>query len=119
MAEKINLLIVDDSERMRRMIKSLIKSVLAEVYECSDGSQALEAFSAHHPDWVFMDIEMNEVDGITATRQITAAFPDAKVVIVSNYDSDELREAASEAGARAFCSKANLLSLRSLFRGSH
>jgi len=119
MARAVNLLIVDDSERMRRMIKRLIKGVLAEVYECSDGSQALEAYTEHRPDWVFMDIEMKDVDGITATRQIRAAFPDAKVVIVSNYDSDELREAASEAGARAFCSKANLLSLRSLIRGSH
>ena len=36
MAQKINLLIVDDSERMRRMIKSLLKGVLAEVHECSD-----------------------------------------------------------------------------------
>ena len=119
MARAVNLLIVDDSERMRRMIKRLIKGALAEVYECSDGSQALEAYTEHRPDWVFMDIEMKDVDGITATRQIRAAFPDAKVVIVSNYDSVELRAAASDAGAQAFCSKANLLSLRSLVRGSH
>ena len=118
MAHRINLLIVDDSERMRRMIKSLIKDVLAQVYECSDGSQALAAYTAHQPDWVFMDIEMKDVDGITATRQITTQFPDARIVIVSNYDSDELREAATEAGALAFCSKANLLSLRSLIQGS-
>src|SRR5262245_11745418 len=118
MAHTINLLIVDDSERMRRMIKRLVKNVLADVWECSDGSQALEAYSEHHPDWVLMDIEMKEMDGIAATRQIRAAFPDARIVIVSNYDSDELRAAASEAGARAFCSKANLLSLRSLIEGT-
>jgi len=116
--QKINLLIVDDSERVRRMIKRLIKGVLAEVWECSDGSQALEAYTEYHPDWVLMDIEMKDVDGITATREIITAFPDARIVIVSNYDSYELREAASEAGARAFCSKANLLSLRSLLEGT-
>jgi CheY-like chemotaxis protein len=104
---------------MRRLIKRLIKGVLADVYECSDGSQALEAYTTHQPDWVLMDIEMKDMDGITATRQIREAFPDARIVIVSNYDSDEVRAAASQAGARAFCSKANLLSLRSLIGGSH
>jgi len=118
MAHTVNLLIVDDSERMRRMIKRLIKGILAEVWECDDGSQALEAYTEHRPDWVLMDIEMKDVDGITATREIITAFPDARIVIVSNYDSDELRAAASEAGARAFCSKDDLLSLRSLIRGS-
>jgi len=118
MAHRINLLIVDDSERMRRMIKSLIKDVLAQVYECSDGSQALAAYTVHRPDWVFMDIEMRDVDGITATRQIMTEFPNARIVIVSNYESADLRDAASEAGALAFCSKADLLSLRSLIQGT-
>ena len=114
MGQKINLLIVDDSERMRGMIKRLIKSVLAEVYECSDGSQALEAYVAHHPDWVLMDIEMKDMDGITATRQIRAVFPDARIVIVSNYDSDDLRAAASTAGACGYVVKENLIELRRL-----
>ena len=117
MGYKINLLIVDDSERMRRMIKRLIKSVLAEVYECTDGAQALEAYTEHQPDWVLMDIEMKEVDGITATRQIRAAFPDARIVIVSNYDSDELRAAASTAGACGYVVKENLIDLRRLLGG--
>ena len=114
MAHTINLLIVDNSERMRRMIKRLIKSVLAEVWECSDGSQALEDYTAHRPDWVLMDIEMKDVDGIDATRQIRAAFPDARIVIVSNYDSDELRAAASTAGACGYVVKENLIELRRL-----
>src|SRR5262245_11260456 len=111
MAHTINLLIVDDSERMRRMIKRLVKNVLADVWECSDGSQALEAYSEHHPDWVLMDIEMKEMDGIAATRQIREAFPDARIIIVSNYDSDELRAAASTAGACGYVVKENLIEL--------
>ena len=117
MAHTINLLIVDDSERMRRMIKRLIKSVLAEVWECSDGSQALEAYTNHHPDWVLMDIEMKDVDGITATREIVTAFPDARIVIVSNYESDELREAAAAAGATNYVGKENLIELRRILGG--
>ena len=101
---------------MRRLIKFLIAGVAAQIYECSDGSQALQAYNTHHPDLVLMDIEMKDLDGITATRQILATFPHARIVIVSNYDSDEVRAAAREAGAWAFCSKANLLSLRSLVK---
>ncbi|HZM90971.1 MAG TPA: response regulator transcription factor [Blastocatellia bacterium] len=112
MAHTVNLLIVDDSERMRRMIKRLIKGILAEVWECDDGSQALEAYTEHRPDWVLMDIEMKDVDGITATREIITAFPDARIVIISNYDSDELREAASAAGATGYVVKENLIDLR-------
>jgi CheY-like chemotaxis protein len=118
MAHPISLLIVDDSERMRRLIRRVLKSVSAEVWECCDGSQALEAYSKHRPDCVLMDIEMKVVDGIAATSQIRVAFPDARIVIISNYDSDELRAAAREAGALEFCNKANLLSLRSLIQGS-
>lgn len=96
------------------MIKSVVKGIPGEVYECSDGSEALAAYSHHHLDWVFMDIEMKDVDGITATRQIMKDFPDARVVIVSNHDSDDLREAAAHAGARAYVVKENLLEVRRL-----
>ena len=112
MTLRMNLLIVEDSERMRRMIRSVVKGVATEIYECSDGSEALLAYTHYHPDWVLMDIEMNEMDGITATRQIKAAFPDARVVIVSNHDSDDLRAAASEAGACGYVVKENLVDVR-------
>jgi CheY-like chemotaxis protein len=112
MGNATSLLIVDDSERMRRMIKSLVKGIVAQVYECSDGSEASDAYRNHHPDWVLMDIEMKEMDGITATRQIKTAFPEARIVIVSNYDSDDLRRAASDAGACGYVVKENLIEVR-------
>ena len=99
---------------MRRMIKKLIKGVPAEVYECSDGAQALAAYIVHLPDWVVMDIEMKEVDGITATRQITTAFPDARVIIVTVHGDEPLRAAARQAGACGYVLKENLLELRRL-----
>jgi CheY-like chemotaxis protein len=119
MGNGINLLIVEDSERMRRMIMSLVKGILAQVYECSDGSEALDAYKRHHPDWVLMDIEMKEMDGITATRQIKAAFPEARIVIVSNHDSDDLRAAASEAGACGYVVKENLIEVRRILTPGH
>ena len=109
---KMNLLIVDDSERARRMIKSVMKNIATEIHECNDGSEALAAYALYRPDWVFMDIEMKDMDGITATRQITAAFPGARVVIISNHDGADFRAAASEAGACGYFTKDNLIEAR-------
>ena len=55
-----------------------------------------------------------DMDGITATREIRAVFPQARIVIVSSYDSDELRAAACEAGACGYVVKENLIYLRHL-----
>jgi DNA-binding NarL/FixJ family response regulator len=59
-----------------------------------------------------MDIAMKDLDGISATRQIKAAYPDAKIIIVTGYDEAELRQAAREAGACGYVLKENLIELR-------
>jgi CheY-like chemotaxis protein len=110
----VSVLIVEDSEPMRQMIKTLIADVASEVHERGDGREALAAYRARRPDWVLMDIAMPGVDGITATREITGAFPEAKILIVTDYDDAELREAAREAGACGYMLKENLLALGEL-----
>ncbi len=110
----MTLLIVDDNQDVRRMIRSLIEDLMTEVHECEDGAQAVAAYDQHRPDWVLMDIEMREMDGIAATRHIVAAFPEAKVCIVTNYDDTRLREASRRAGACEYVVKENLLRLREL-----
>jgi CheY-like chemotaxis protein len=112
------LLIVDDSREMRELIKNIVGKECHEVFECEDGDEVLAAFTAHRPDWVLMDVEMKQVDGIAATRQIKAAFPEAQIVIVTNYDDATLREAAQVAGACGYVLKENLLDLRLLLQSS-
>lgn len=107
----MKLLIVEDNEQMRCLIKCVVKDLAHEIFECFDGSQALAAYAQHQPDWVLMDIKMVHTDGIAATRQITAAFPDARVIIVTDYDDVELRIEAREAGACEYVVKENLLDL--------
>src|SRR4051794_25247875 len=85
-AHAMNLLIVEDSEQMRRTIKTFVRDLASEIHECADGAEALAAYRAHRPDWVLMDIRVGRVDGITATRQIKAADAAARIVIVTNYD---------------------------------
>jgi CheY-like chemotaxis protein len=106
------LLIVDDNQQMRRLIKSVVGDLAEMVAECCDGALALAAYSESLPDWVLMDIKMQEMDGISATRQIRSSYPEAHVCIVTDYDDRELREAAREAGAEGYVIKEDLLKLR-------
>jgi CheY-like chemotaxis protein len=99
----------------RQMIRSIIEDLDADFCECADGSEALDAYERCHPDWVLMDVAMSGMNGLDATRQIVAAFPDANVAIVTSYDDDNLRLAAKEAGASKYFIKENLFELRGLF----
>src|SRR5207249_2037467 len=102
------LMIVDDNPEMRRLMRRTLASVASEIVECEDGIEAFEAYARWRPDWVLMDIELERGDGITATRQIKAAFPEARVIIVTSHGDEPLRAAASEAGACGYVLKENL-----------
>ena len=105
------ILIVDDSQPMRELIKMTLAGVAEIVGECSDGADALAAYERLRPDWILMDIEMKNVDGITATSQITTAYPEARIMIVTDYNDDSLQRAAFEAGASQYVVKENLLDI--------
>lgn len=110
----MTILIVEDNDSMRQMIKKLLGDLTEAFKECVDGAQALVTYRQYSPDWVLMDIKMKEIDGLAATRQIKSAFPNARIVIVTGYDDARLRAAAQEAGASAYLPKENLLELRQI-----
>ena len=112
----IRVVIADDQALVRAGLATLLGAEpdIEVVGIASDGLEVVELAHELRPDLVCMDIRMPGRDGITATRQIRAAFPDARIVIVSNYDSDELRAAATTAGACGYVVKENLIELRSL-----
>ena len=115
----MNILIVEDNTSMRRLLRSLVGDLAAQVFECGDGAEAIAAYAAHQfdeHDWVLMDIEMKGMDGITATRALRNRWPEAHVVIVTNFDEASLRAAAYEAGACGYVFKENLLELRRLLQ---
>lgn len=107
----LKLLIVDDNAAVRRLIKSIVQPFATEIRECEDGLEAVSAYRSEIPDVVLMDIRMKYVDGIETTRQIKAAHPAARIVIVTDYDDEALRSAAIGAGACAYALKDNLLDL--------
>jgi CheY-like chemotaxis protein len=110
----MKLLIVDDNASFRRFLGDVVAPVTTEVYECVDGAQALGAYEHHHPDVVLMDIAMKGVDGISATAAIVTAHPEARVVVVTQHDGADLREAARAAGACGYVVKDRVLELQTL-----
>ena len=117
--KRMNLMIVEDNGEMRRLIKSLVEDLTEGICECSDGVQARAVFNAQRPDWVLMDLKMSEMDGLAATRLIKSADPAAKIIIVTDYDDEYLREAARVAGACEYVVKENLPDLRRLLQSHH
>ena len=112
----MTILIVEDNELMRELFKKLVSDLAEDLAECDDGAKALEAYQRRHPDWVLMDIKMKGMDGLAATRQIKAAFPEARIIIVTGCDDARLREAANGAGASGYVHKENLLELRQILK---
>ena len=109
--EPLIILIVEDNAAIRRLIARTVRHLADDIHECTDGADALDAYIQCHPDIVFMDIRMPRMDGIAATRLIRKHFPRAYIVIVTDYDSEELKSAALEAGAQGFALKDNLCEL--------
>ena len=104
-------LLVDDHAAFRRTIRDFLPGDPIEVIECADSAEAVTAFSRHQPDWTLMDIEMPGVDGLQLTRFIRSRFPEARIIILTQHDSPELREEARAAGASHYVLKDHLKDL--------
>ena len=109
------ILIVEDNSQVRKMICSFVEDFDKDVCECEDGDEAFAAFQKRRPEWVLMDLAMQRVNGLDATRRIVNAYPDAKIAIVTNHDDTDIRLAATNAGASAYIIKENLTDLCRLF----
>ena len=103
--------IVDDSSNMREAIKSVLGGLSAEFIESSDGDEAVQQYSSCKPDLVIMDIRMERMDGITAIRAIRTLTPESQIVVVTQYDDDDIRRAAQDAGAAGYVLKDDLSDL--------
>jgi DNA-binding NarL/FixJ family response regulator len=105
-------MIVDDNKEMRETLKSMVHDLVTVVDECEDGAEVMEHYRSSHPDFVLMDIAMKTVDGIRATRTLMKEFPDAKVVMVSNYDDEEMKLEALKAGSIGYVQKEYLNAIK-------
>ena len=104
----LRVLLVDDQELVRTGFRMILGAMeeLEVVGEAANGREAIEETKRLDPDVVLMDIRMPEMNGIDATRQLTAGKPDRpKVVILTTFDLDEYVYDALRAGATGFLLK--------------
>ncbi len=107
MTASIRVAVVDDQALMRTGFRMILDSAdgVEVVGEAGDGRGATELVDRLEPDVVLMDIRMPEVDGIEATRRITAAGRATRVLILTTFDLDEYVYDALRAGAAGFLLK--------------
>ncbi|HZE42025.1 MAG TPA: response regulator transcription factor [Stackebrandtia sp.] len=103
----IKVLIADDQNVVRSGFRMIIdaREDLSVVGEAPDGDEAVRMVEATRPDVVLMDVRMPNVDGVEATRRITAAERPPQVVMLTSFDSDESLYESLRAGASGFLLK--------------
>lgn len=104
----MTVMIVDDSAEMRRLLCDLVAPMSQAVVECVDGQDCVDRFAACQPEWTIMDVHMPRLDGLGATREVCARWPEAKVLLVSHFMSPAMEAAAGRAGAVGCLSKDEL-----------
>jgi DNA-binding NarL/FixJ family response regulator len=104
---RIRVLIVDDDDLMRAGLRGVLASddAIELIGEANDGREAAYRVRLLKPDVVLMDVRMPDLDGISATRELTVAFPEVKVVILTTFEQDDYIFGALSAGASGFLLK--------------
>ena len=105
----LRILIADDHEVARKGIRSLLESH-AEWEVCAeaqDGREAVEYASRLKPDVLLLDIGMPNLNGLDAARQILATMPEARILILTVHDSEQVVREVLAAGARGFLLKSD------------
>jgi two-component system, NarL family, invasion response regulator UvrY len=103
----VAVLIVDDQRPFRVAARAVVGATrgFEVVGEASSGEEAIDKVDELSPQLVLMDINMEGIGGIEATRRICAAHPDVKVVLLSTYDADDLPADAKTCGAVGYVHK--------------
>lgn len=107
MTHTVRVLLVDDQEFVRYGFRLVLDAEpdLEVVGEAGDGREALLVAERSRPDVVLMDVRMPGMDGIAATRRITASLPDTRVLVLTTFDLDDYAFGALRAGASGFLLK--------------
>jgi DNA-binding NarL/FixJ family response regulator len=108
--DAVTVLVVDDHDGFRAGLVALLEVVddVTVVGEAADGVAAVAAATRLQPDVVLMDLNMPGLDGVEATRRITAASPHIGVVVLTMLEDDDSVFAALRAGARGYVLKGAL-----------
>jgi CheY-like chemotaxis protein len=110
-ARQIRVLVVDDSSAFLSTLCSLLQDDpnIELVAGARSGLEALAAVEELHPDLVFMDLQLPELNGLEVTAKLRGRFPNVPVVMMTAHDIPGLREICKHWGAYAFATKGRLL----------
>jgi len=97
----IRILLVDDDELFRDGLQTILSMQpdFEIVGEADNGQTALQLAAILRPDVVLMDVQMPQMDGLTATRRLKTGYPRCRVIVLTTFDTNNLEQDAARAGA--------------------
>ena len=100
------ILVVDDFDDTRLLLRSWLERKGFRVLEAGNGNEAVQAAESGRPDLIIMDLEMPELDGLSATRRIRKVerLAGVPIVAVSAYGAEQFRDKALDAGCNEYVS---------------
>ena len=103
----LRIVVADDQASVRQGLVLLLEGLpdIQVVGAAADGEQALALVAEHQPDAILLDLHMPVLDGIGATRRLTAEHPDVAIVVLTTYADDSTVLDALHAGARSYLTK--------------
>lgn len=108
-ATQIRVLLVEDNATFRRFAMRFLAECGNVTAVAAGGfAQAIAQARRLHPDTILLDLRLPGTSGVEAIRLLQAAAPEARIIVLSLLDLDSYRQAAMEAGAAAFVSKASI-----------
>ena len=100
-----SILIVDDHSAMRSTLRDILQDEGYEVQSASSGEEAVDVFEGGNFDAVLMDVRMQGINGVEAFRRMKSLSNSVKVILMSAFSVDEIKEESLEEGAVAFLPK--------------
>jgi CheY-like chemotaxis protein len=107
----LSILVVDDSEMMRRVISAILRSRQWSVWEAHDGRTGVEMFQQCKPDAVILDLAMPNMDGVETAKQMSECDPDIPLILFTVFEVQGVEKAAQEAGISAIIRKSEAWTL--------
>lgn len=107
------VLIVEDNAIFRQFLTETmhLRFPSIAVFEAGNGEEAMEKIKTVSPEAIFMDLRLPGENGLDLTKKIKAQYPDIVIVILTNYDLPEYREAAYQSGADHFVPKDSFMDM--------
>jgi two-component system, NarL family, invasion response regulator UvrY len=109
----VRILVVDDNPAVRHYLRSLLEqqSSWQVVDEARTGAEAIQRVTKNPPDMILLDFQMPDLNGLDVARQISRAFPEIPILMVTIHMSKQLAEEARRVGIRGACAKSDVGSI--------